>query len=102
MARARTAPSSARTENRMRIRRPDVTQSTRAEGSGTSVGRLTRWRGRVRRAALPLAGTLLVGLALIPAAGASARSWHPARPWNLGHGGGAALRGPVLWSPGVP
>jgi hypothetical protein len=44
-----------------------------------------------------------MGLAMIPAAGASARAWHPAKGWNLGRGGRPeALRGPVLWSPGVP
>jgi hypothetical protein len=87
----------------MRIRRPDVMQSGRVASVATSVSPPPRSRGRLRRAALPLAGSLAVGLALIPAAGASARGWNHGRGTNPGRDGvPSALRGPVLWSPGVP
>ena len=81
----------------MRIRRAGVTQSRRPARIATSGGPAPRSRGRLRRAALPLVGSLALGLALTPAAGASVRG-----P-NAGRGGlTRALRGPVLWSPGVP
>jgi hypothetical protein len=90
----------------MRIRRAGAVklrQPARIAASGRSV---PRSRGRLRRAVLPLAGSLALGLALSPAAVASHRGSNAGRgrlPGAFrGPGVWGALRGPLLWSPGVP
>lgn len=87
----------------MRIRAAGITQSRRAAQIAAFRGPLPRGRGRLSRAALPLAASLAVGLALTPVAGASLRGRNPGTGWNPGRASlPARLRGPVLWSPGVP
>ncbi len=81
----------------MNIRRAGVRQSRRPVRNAISGEAPTRAWGDLRRAALSIAGSLALGLALTPAAGASARGL------SFGRGGlPGALRGPVLWSPGDP
>ncbi|HEY4827010.1 MAG TPA: hypothetical protein VIH85_09580, partial [Solirubrobacteraceae bacterium] len=81
----------------MRIRRAGVTQPRLLARTASSGGPSPRSRGRLLRAVLALAGSLALGLALTPAAGASVRGSNAG--WD---GFPGSLRGPVLWSPGVP
>jgi hypothetical protein len=83
-------------EKRMTAIRPEAPAGRAARIATKSRPALfsSRRRGRLPRAALPLAGSLALALALAPGAGAAGRSWGPG-PGRTSPG----LPGPVLESP---